>query len=139
MSEAPPSGYALIDLGKGFSERFGPVFLDRELQRMAFRVAEQHLNPVDGCHGGALATFCDAMIAAVWAGAGTGEAHTPTITLSVDYFAPAPLGALVEAQIELANQTRTMFFVQSFLTVDGRRIGRASAIYRKPNSSGDTK
>lgn len=139
MSEGPPPGYALVDLGKGYSARFGPVFIDRSGQRMAFRVGEQHLNPVDTCHGGALATFSDAMIVAVWPGCESGAAHTPTITLSVDYFAPAPLGALVEAQVELMNQTRTMLFVQSLLTVEGRRIGRASAIYRKPESSGETR
>ena len=137
MSEAPPPGYALVDLGKGYSERFGPVFLDRPGCRMAFRVGEQHLNPVDACHGGAIATFSDAMIVAVWPGCESGAAHTPTITLSVDYFAPAQLGELVEAQIELMNQTRTMLFVQSLITVAGRRIGRASAIYRKPPVSGE--
>lgn len=139
MSEAPPPGYALVDLGKGYSARFGPVFLDRAGTRMAFRVAEQHLNPVDTCHGGAIATFSDAMIVAVWPGCESGEAHTPTITLSIDYFAPAPHGALVEAQIELVNQTRTMLFVQSLLTIDARRIARASAIYRKPANSGEIK
>ncbi len=130
MSEAPPPGYALVDLGKGYSERFGPVFLDRPRHRLAFRVEERHLNPIDTCHGGALATFSDAMIVAVWSGAESGEAHTPTITLSVDFFAPARLGDLVEAEVELVNKTRTMLFVQSLVSVEGRKIGRASAIYR---------
>jgi uncharacterized protein (TIGR00369 family) len=130
MSEAPPPGYALVDLGKGYSERFGPVFLDRPGCRLAFRVAEQHLNPIDTCHGGALSTFADAMIVAVWPGAESGQAHTPTITLSVDFFAPARLGELVEAKVELVNRTRTMLFVQSLVSVEGRKIGRASAIYR---------
>lgn len=137
MTEAPPPGYALVDLGKGYSEAFGPVYLDRARHRMAFRVAAQHLNPVDTCHGGAIATFSDAMIVAVWPGVESGQAHTPTITLGIDYFAPAPPGALVEADVELMNQTRTMLFVQSVLTVEGRRIGRASAIYRKPDNAGE--
>src|SRR3546814_8070470 len=88
MSGAPPPGYALVDLGKGYSERFGPVFIDRAGGRMAFRVGERHINPVDGLHGGALATFADAMIAAVHDGAEAGAAHTPTISLSVESFAP---------------------------------------------------
>src|SRR3546814_11810916 len=78
MSENPPSGYTLADLGKGYSEAFGPVFIDRSGARMAFRVAERHANPIDTCHGGAPATFADAMIAAVHAGAGSGQAPTPT-------------------------------------------------------------
>src|SRR3546814_18237775 len=72
MSEAPPPGYALVDLGKGYSARFGPVFLDRSGQRVAFRVGEQHLNPVDTCHGGALAPFSDPMIVAVRPGSESG-------------------------------------------------------------------
>jgi uncharacterized protein (TIGR00369 family) len=137
VSAQPPPGYARIDLGKGYSARFGPVYIDRTNQRLAFQVAEQHLNPVDTCHGGALATFSDAMIVAVWPGAESGQAHTPTITLTTDFFAPAPLGAWVEADVELTRQTRTMLFVQSVMSVDGRRIGRASAIYRNPASSGE--
>lgn len=74
MTGAPPSGYALVDLGKGYSERFGPVFVDRAGRRLSFRVDERHLNPV-----------------------------------------------------------------QSLITADGRRVGRASATYRNPPKSGETK
>jgi uncharacterized protein (TIGR00369 family) len=132
MVEAPPHGFALVDLGKGYSERFGPVYLDRSRHRMAFRVDERHVNPVDGLHGGALATFADAMIAAVHAGAEAGAPHTPTISLTVDYFAPVFVGSTVIADVTLVRTTRSMIFVQSVMTVEGRSIGRASAIYRNP-------
>ena len=108
MTGAPPPGYALVDLGKGYSERFGPVFIDRDGRRMAFRVDERHINPVDGLHGGALATFADAMIVAVHEGAEVGAPHTPTISLSIEYFAPVPQGALVEAEVDLVRTTASM-------------------------------
>jgi len=132
MVEAPPQGFALVDLGKGYSERFGPVYVDRPGRRMAFRVDERHVNPVDGLHGGALATFADAMIVAVHAGAEAGAPHTPTISLSVDYFAPVFVGSTVTADVTLVRTTRSMIFVQSLMTVDARSVGRASAIYRNP-------
>jgi uncharacterized protein (TIGR00369 family) len=128
--EQVPAGYAAIDLGKGYSAAFGPVFIDRAGQRVAFRVAEQHGNPVDTCHGGALATFADAQIVAVHEGAEAGKPHTPTITLTVDYLVGIPVGALVEAQVTLVKATRTMLFTQSLMTVDGAIVARSSAIYR---------
>src|SRR3546814_16637345 len=70
------------------------------------------------------------MIAAVHDGAEAGAAHTPTISLSVEYFAPVPEGALVEAEVDLVRKTASMFFVQSLMSDGERRIGRASAIYR---------
>ncbi|MDR6834101.1 MULTISPECIES: PaaI family thioesterase [unclassified Sphingopyxis] len=139
MTDAPPTGYALVDLGKGYSERFGPVFVDRDGGRMAFRVDERHINPVDGLHGGALATFADAMIVAVHDGAEAGAPHTPTISLSIEYFAPVPQGALVEAVVDLVRTTASMIFVQSLMSVGERRIGRASAIYRNPSYSGEAR
>lgn len=139
MTGAPPPGYALVDLGKGYSERFGPVFIDRDGRRMAFRVDERHINPVDGLHGGALATFADAMIVAVHEGAEVGAPHTPTISLSIEYFAPVPQGALVEAEVDLVRTTASMIFVQALMSVGERRIGRASAIYRNPPRSGEAR
>jgi len=137
VTGAPPPGYALVDLGKGYSDRFGPVFIDRDGRRMAFRVDERHINPVDGLHGGALATFADAMIVAVHEGAAIGAPHMPTISLSIEYFAPVPEGALVEAEVDLVRTTASMIFVQALMSVGERRIGRASAIYRNPPRSGE--
>ncbi|MDB5680205.1 MAG: thioesterase [Sphingomonas bacterium] len=133
MQVAIPPGFALAPLGKGFSERFGPVYIDRLGRRMAFRVSADHANPVDTCHGGALATFADAHIIAVRAGADEGLAHSPTISLSVDYVAPILLGAWVEAAITLVKVTRTMIFIQSLMTVGGEPVARSSAIYRNPD------
>lgn len=102
---------------------------------MGFRVAEQHSNPVDGCHGGAMATFADMHLAALFGVDGIGG-HNPTISLSVDYLAPAPVGAWVEAEISLVRKTRTLIFVQSLMTVDGDPVARSTAIYRNSQKAG---
>jgi uncharacterized protein (TIGR00369 family) len=131
-----PNGFELADLGPGFGKAFGPVWLDLAGNRLAFRVAENHINPVGGCHGGAMATFADTQLMALRRGAESGASHSPTISLSVDYFAPAALDAWVEAAVSLVKQTRTMLFTQAIMTVDGDAIARSSAIYRLRTNKG---
>lgn len=103
---------------------------------MAFRVAPNHVNPVGGCHGGAMATFADAQIVAVYDASGTADQHTPTINLSMDYLAPAPLGAWVEAEVRLIRKTRTLIFTQAIISTGGEPIARTSAIYRNNKQTG---
>ncbi len=132
-----PDGFTRADLGPGFGAGFGPVYVDRATQRMGFRVREAHGNPVGTCHGGAMATFADTLLMAHRGGREEGLPHSPTISLSVDYLAPAPVGAWVEAAVTVARTTRTMIFVQAMLTVAGDPVARVSSIYRNLHKTGD--
>ena len=122
--------YEPIDLGPGFSTKLGQVFVDVARRRLAFRVTVEQGNPVDMCHGGAIATFADAQLVAVMGAPSEWRRHTPTISLSVDYLAPIALGAWLEAEVTLSKQTQTMLFTQALMTVDGETVARSSAIYR---------
>jgi uncharacterized protein (TIGR00369 family) len=93
MSPEPPPGFLVQPQPGGFAQGFGPVYLHEEGGRIGFRVAEAHLNPVGVCHGGALASFADLQIIGVRAALGPVVKHRPTVNLSIDYVAPAPLGA----------------------------------------------
>lgn len=130
MSKDIPSGFEPIALGIGYSDAFGPVYVDRAAGRLGFHVAERHLNPVSALHGGAMATFADMQIAAFEPGAGTAGSHTPTISMHVDYVAPARLGAWVEATVTLVKKTATLIFTQAVITADGAPCARSHAIYR---------
>lgn len=130
MKNAVPIGFELFDTGAGFMDRFGPVYLCSATRTLGFRVASHHLNPVNVCNGGAMATFADLQIIAVVFGPGTAEAHSPTIHLSVDYLAPAPFEAWVEATVTLVKATRSLIFTQALITVDGSPVARSNAIYR---------
>lgn len=77
-----------------------------------------------------MSTFADAQILAVRPEAGHPASPTPTISLSVDFLAPVPVGALVEADVTLVKTTRTMIFTQAVMTVDGAAVARSAAIYR---------
>lgn len=129
-----PEGFEPIDLGSGFDARFGPVYMHKDGGRLGFRVASHHLNPVGGCHGGAMATFADMQIAAVRPGLGTKAGHMPTISLSVDYLAPARLDTWVESTVTLVKITRTLAFTQALITADGDPVARSTGIYRNYDS-----
>jgi acyl-coenzyme A thioesterase PaaI-like protein len=60
----------------------------------------------------------------------TTERHTPTISLSVDYIAPAPLGAWVEANVILIKETKSLIFTQALITTNGEPVARANVTYR---------
>jgi len=128
-----PISYVPVDLGGGYSDALGMVHLDADAQRICFRVTAAQLNPVATLHGGALATFCDAQIIALFGSPLCWDAHFPTISLSTDFLAPAREGDLVEADVLLVKQTRTMVFTQCLIRVGEDVIGRSSAIYRRPS------
>lgn len=125
----------MLELGAGFMAVFGPIYLNRVTSTLGFRVAAQHLNPVNVCNGGAMATFADTQIAAVHRGAGSSDGHAPTISLSLDYIGTAPNGAWVEAAVTLLKQTRSMIFTQALITTDGQLVARSNAIYRHYTAS----
>lgn len=128
----PPPGYEHVHPASqiGFGRSVGPVFVDRVGHRMAFRVGPEHANPAGVCHGGAMAAFADSQIAAVRDKAYDPEGHSPTISLTVDYIAPAPVGSLVEMQVTLVRRTGTMIFTQAVMMADGAAVARSNAIYR---------
>ena len=128
----PPPGYEDVHPGStvGFGRSVGPLFIDKARCRLAFRVGPDHVNGTGFCHGGALATFADSQVSAIRAHAFEAKGHSPTISLTIDYLAGIPLGALVEMQVTLLRKTRTMLFTQALLTVDGENVARSNGIYR---------
>lgn len=140
MNIAAPEGFEPISLGPGFAQAFGQVYVNRASHSIGFRVAPHHVNPVGVCSGGALATFADMQIAGVMVhGPGSSDNHSPTISLSMDYVAVAPLGSWVEAAVTLVRKTRTMLFTQAILTTNGSAIVRSNAIYRLYEGGRSTK
>jgi len=125
-----PEGFVLIEEPPGFGTAFGAVGMNRAAQKLGFYVGRQHLNPVSVCHGGAISTFADMQILAVTGDADAPDAHRPTISLTVDFLAPAPFGAWVEAAVTRLKLTRNLVFTQALITANGELVARSHAIYR---------
>ena len=130
--DTPPPGYRPVPIEGGFFDAFGPLFIRTgpDGASMAFRVRAQHLNPAGSCHGGAIATFADMQaFAAQWL-AGIHDRFTPTITLTVDYMAPTPVGTWLEMRVSHWRATRRLLFSDApITTLAGDMVARTNAVF----------
>jgi uncharacterized protein (TIGR00369 family) len=136
MSEAVevPSGFVPLPMGGQFMAVNGPLYLrvaDGRAQ-LGFRVLSRHTNPMNICHGGMLASFGDMLLPVCIhrQSAEIGNRFLPTISLQIDYLAPAPLGAWVQGEADVLRVTRTMVFAQGVAQADGAPVMRVSGIFK---------
>ena len=130
----PPPGFVPMTNITPAEVFCGPFFVaeaegDRPA-RLGFRVQEHHLNGAGVCHGGILSLFADLqgyMLPQIARSSGS----APTITISVDFLAPARLGDWVEGAPECVKATRKMIFFQSVLRVGDEAVARCNGIYKR--------
>jgi uncharacterized protein (TIGR00369 family) len=134
---SPPEGFRLIKAGGPYMSLSGPLYgrivqeNNKNRVQIGFRVEQRHTNPVGICHGGMLATLAD-MLAIVCLPYQTDlpRHFLPTISLQLDYLAPAPMDAWVQAQADILRTTRNLIFTQGLITANGENAMRTSAIYK---------
>ena len=128
-----PTGFFIAAAGSGFASRNATFYGQWANERLllGFRVGEQHSNLGGVLHGGMLATFADTFLpyAAMYQALG-GRRFLPTISLQIDYLAPAAIGAWVQGEAEVLRMTRNMVFMQGMITADEEPIARVSGIFK---------
>jgi len=131
---AAPEGFEPLPMGGPFIELNGPILLYHRGTdvRLGFRVERRHCNPMGNCHGGMLASFADMVLPLCVhrKSPEVGFRFLPTISLQVDYLAPAPLGAWVQGEGDVLRVTRSMVFAQGLVTADGAPAVRISGIFK---------
>ena len=129
-----PAGFKPRHLGDGFINANGPLYTRRAEagMQMGFRVEPRHCNPMQICHGGMMATFCDMLLpmTAMVLNKELDGRFLPTINLQVDYLGPSPLGAWVQGEAQILRTTRTMVFMQGLVQADGTNVARVSGIFK---------
>jgi uncharacterized protein (TIGR00369 family) len=129
-----PSGFAPLAIGGEFMALNGPLHVRVAGGRaqLGFRVLSRHTNPMGICHGGMLASFGDMLLPVCIhrQSAEVGLRFLPTISLQIDYLAPAPLGAWVQGEADVLRVTRTMVFAQGLAQADGTPVMRVSGIFK---------
>lgn len=130
--QAPPvpGNWVVGELAGTGRWSLGKTWVDSGAARLALKVGAEHCNAYGVMHGGAMATFADAQIIAVRTYTGEEANHTPTITLSVDYIAPASEGSWLVAETTFLRATQTMLFTQAVIRIGERVVARSNAIYR---------
>jgi uncharacterized protein (TIGR00369 family) len=129
-----PAGFVLLPVPGEFIHVNGPLYLRHEgdLVLLGFRVEPRHTNPMGICHGGMMASFCDMLlpISVHRKSREVGPRFLPTISLTIDYLAPAPVGAWVQGEAQVLRATRNMVFAQGLVTADGTPVARTSGIMK---------
>jgi len=125
-----PGNWAVAHVGNTGAWTIGQVWIDHAAGRMCMLVQAHHCNALGSIHGGAMATFADGQAGAVSDYTAGTSAHTPTVTLTIDYIGSTPEGSWLVMDVTLLRTTRTLIFTQAVLSVDGRTVARSSAIYR---------
>ena len=129
-----PPGFEPVPMLGGFMAVNGPLYMRHEGDEVlfGFRVEKRHVNPLDICHGGMLATFCDMLLplSIHQKSKEVGRRFLPTINLQIDYLAPSPLGSWVQGEAQVLRATRALVFAQGLVTADGVPAVRMSGIFK---------
>jgi uncharacterized protein (TIGR00369 family) len=131
--EIPP-GFTPLQSGGPFIQHNGPLYLRHEgsVVQFGFRVERRHVNPMNNLHGGMMASFCDMLLplSVHRKSEQVADRFLPTISLQIDYLAPAPLGAWVQGEAEPLRVTRSLVFAQGLVTADGVPCARVSGVFK---------
>ncbi|HEX8646118.1 MAG TPA: PaaI family thioesterase [Thermoleophilaceae bacterium] len=123
-----PDGFAPLEEGGPFIDLVGPVYARGEgAERvLALRIEDRHRNIAGKAHGGLLATLVDFSLGRAVAEA---DAAGVTVSLTTDYLKAVEPGDWVEAHTEVEKAGETLAFADCSLTVDGREVVRARAVF----------
>jgi len=138
---APPDGFTRLPIGGEFISSNGPLWerFDGTCYQLGFRVEARHTNSMGICHGGMMASFCDMLLplAALHGVEALRTRFLPTVSLQLDYLAPAPRGAWVQGEAQVLRATRSLVFVQGLVSADGTPAARASGVFKIGAPFGD--
>ena len=144
QTNAVPAGFIALPF-KGdehFLSLTGPLYAKRDGEKLVlgFRVEQRHCNIGGICHGGMLMTFADMQLG-LGARFDSEEdiGFMPTVSMTADFLAPAPLGAWVEGRTDLLRSTRNFLFCQCVVTSNGSPAMRASGIMKSGGAPSNLK
>lgn len=134
IDAGPPAGFVPLRLSPpgSFIDFVGPLFGKREGGKlvMGFRVEPRHCNAANVCHGAMMLALADMLIGPASEFEIRSGKFLPTVGITGDFVAPAPLGAWVEGRAEALKVTGRLLFAQCLITADGDLALRASGIVK---------
>ncbi len=133
MTKDPPAGFRPLESGGRFIADNGPIFWRRDGDGLVFGfvVQERNCNPGGIAHGGWLASVADMILPlSATQAAELQDYFLLTVSFSLDYLAPAPLGSWVQGRGTLIGRTRQLVFAQGTLTIEDAVILRFSGVFK---------
>jgi acyl-coenzyme A thioesterase 13 len=126
-----PDGFAPFENQGPFLELIGPVHVragDDELV-LGIWAEERHSNHRGTVQGGLLSTFADFALGRAIEADADDDRDRATVSLTVDYLKPAKPGDWIESRTRVDRVGGTLAFADCSLTVEGREIVRARAVW----------
>ena len=126
-----PEGFEPYDNQGPFLEHVGPVHVREAGDGMVLglRAEERHANHRGSVQGGLLATFADFALGRAIEADAEDDKDRATVSLTVDFLKPASPGDWIESHTRVDRVGGTLSFADCSLTVDGREIVRARAVW----------
>jgi uncharacterized protein (TIGR00369 family) len=126
-----PEGYQPLLRASPYVELIGPLYSRGQgaALRIALRAERKHCNQRGTVHGGILATLADIALGYAMAFATTPPSNLVTANLSLDFAGAAREGDWLETRVDIQKQGSRLAFGNCYITSDGERIVRASAVF----------
>ena len=135
--DAVPSGFSEAPDPGPFLEETGPPLMRETDGETVFglRAEERHANRGGAVMGGMLATFADYTLGRAIEADADDDHQRATVSLTVDYLAPVKPGDWIESRASVDRVGGALAFADCSLTVDGREVVRARAVFARVDSS----
>ena len=112
-------------------EHIGPILVHEENDDLvlAIQAEERHTNHRGTIQGGLLSTFADFALGRAIERDAEDDKDRATVSLTVDFIKPAKPGDWIESRTRVDRVGSTLSFADCSLTVDGKEIVRARAVW----------
>jgi uncharacterized protein (TIGR00369 family) len=126
-----PKDFSQFEKSGPFLDLVGPLFARTNEHGLVLgiRVEQRHCNRRGFAHGGLLMTLADLALGYA-SGHGSEDKALLTISLNADFAGSAQVGEWIEAHVDVQQSGRSLAFANCYLSVDGRRLVRASGIFK---------
>ena len=128
-----PPGFAPYGDQGPFLEDVGPIHVRESDEpgerRFGLRAEERHTNHRGTIQGGLLSSFADFVLGRAIEADADDDKDRATVSLTVDFLKPAQPGDWIESRSRVERVGGTLAFADCSLTVEGREVVRARAVY----------
>jgi acyl-coenzyme A thioesterase 13 len=126
-----PRGFVPYHNQGPFLDHIGPICVREGTEELVLglRAEERHANHRGTVQGGLLSTLADFTLGRAIEADAEDDKERATVSLTVDFIKPAKPGDWIEARGKVDRVGGTLAFADCSLTVDGREIVRARAVW----------
>jgi uncharacterized protein (TIGR00369 family) len=126
-----PDGFVPFENQGPFVESVGPIHVLEESDDLilGLRAEDRHANHRGTVQGGLLSTFADFALGRAIEADADDDKDRATVSLTVDFLKPANPGDWIESRTRVDRVGGTLAFADCSLTVEGREIVRARAVW----------